>query len=314
MNSDNQSPHDWLVMLDGRASHHRCRLKSGLMISWRAFGSGPKLILLHGGHGNWKHWARNIDALSARYAIWLPDMPGFGESDDLHSPHDFDGLVDALLESMDVLFGPDEYIGLAGFSFGGLVAAHVASQRRVSALALLGAAGHGGARREYSPLRNWRDAATSVERLDALEHNLKALMLSGDTPADPIGMAIYEDACENARFRSKHPLATGKLSRNLLDVLRNVTAPLLLIWGSEDVTARNPAQFAVQLDHVPLCYEVVIVPRAGHWTQYERPDDTNRILLSWFDDQNRRPLNGDSSTEEFIRTSTNSSRTSASGT
>ncbi len=64
-------------------------------------------------------------------------MPGFGESDDLQSPHDFDGLVDALLESMDVLFGPDEYIGLAGFSFGGLVAAHVASQRRVSALALL---------------------------------------------------------------------------------------------------------------------------------------------------------------------------------
>jgi 2-hydroxy-6-oxonona-2,4-dienedioate hydrolase len=287
MNSDNQSHHDWLAMLDHRASHHRCRLKSGLTISWRAFGAGPKLILLHGGHGNWKHWARNIDALSARYAVWLPDMPGFGESDDLQSPHDFDGLVDAMLESMDILFGPDESIGLAGFSFGGLVAAHVASQRRVSALALLGSAGHGGARRAYSPLRNWRDATTRPERLDALEHNLKALMLSGGTAADPLGMAIYEDACANARFRSKHPSTTGKLSRNLLEVLCNVNAPLLLIWGGEDVTASNPAQFADQLGHVSVSYDLAIVQGAGHWAQYEKPDDINRLLLHWFDNEKR---------------------------
>jgi pimeloyl-ACP methyl ester carboxylesterase len=56
----------------------------GVRVRWRRFGTDttqPPLVLLHGGHGSWMHWLRNAEALSAGRTLWLPDMPGFNDSD-----------------------------------------------------------------------------------------------------------------------------------------------------------------------------------------------------------------------------------------
>ncbi len=47
---------------------------------WRRWGEGPPLVLLHGGAGSWTHWIRNIDALAADRTLWIPDLPGLGDS------------------------------------------------------------------------------------------------------------------------------------------------------------------------------------------------------------------------------------------
>jgi pimeloyl-ACP methyl ester carboxylesterase len=31
-------------------------------VVWRSWGSGPPLLLLHGLHGSWMHWVRNVAA------------------------------------------------------------------------------------------------------------------------------------------------------------------------------------------------------------------------------------------------------------
>jgi pimeloyl-ACP methyl ester carboxylesterase len=104
--------------------------------------------LLHGGHGSWLHWIRNIDALSREHALWLPDMPSYGDSDSLEGhPHAADRMprfVDAISSTMDGLLGARTAIDLAGFSFGGITAAFLAARRgHIRRLALLGA-GPGG--------------------------------------------------------------------------------------------------------------------------------------------------------------------------
>ena len=43
-------------------------------------GSGPPLILFHGGMGSWTHWVRNIPALRERFTVYAPDLPGCGDS------------------------------------------------------------------------------------------------------------------------------------------------------------------------------------------------------------------------------------------
>ena len=54
----------------------------GAMV-WHAWGdpAAAPVVLLHGGAGSWTHWVRNITPLvAAGRRVWVPDLPGFGDS------------------------------------------------------------------------------------------------------------------------------------------------------------------------------------------------------------------------------------------
>ena len=71
-----------IARLDAAAEHRSVPFSDGRAMHWRIFGQGNPLVLLHGGHGSWLHWIRNIDALSRDHMLFVPDLPGFGDSDD----------------------------------------------------------------------------------------------------------------------------------------------------------------------------------------------------------------------------------------
>ena len=74
--------------IDALSTHHD-PVHEGVRVRWRRFGedtSKPPLVLLHGGHGSWMHWLRNVEALSAARSVLVPDMPGFAESDTPPAP------------------------------------------------------------------------------------------------------------------------------------------------------------------------------------------------------------------------------------
>lgn len=139
----------------------------GKCIYWRRFGDGSPLVLLHSEHGSWIHWLRNVEALAQRHTVWIPDMPGFNDSDVLDQvPHGQDQmapLIDALKATLGTLVGNATPFDLAGFSFGGLVAARLATERdAVYQIALLGVAGHGTARRQRKEMMDWKTESPRV--------------------------------------------------------------------------------------------------------------------------------------------------------
>ncbi|MEI7297482.1 alpha/beta fold hydrolase [Paraburkholderia tropica] len=268
---------NWLSVLEKDVAVEQIQLVSGNRIVFRRLGKGAPLVLLHGGHGNWKHWAANIEALASRREVWVPDMPGFGDSDDIESADDFESLVQAMCESLAMLFDKVPAIDLAGFSFGGLVAAGIASRWSVRRLALLGCAGHKGPRRDYGPMLNWRAMPDADARRRALRQNLAAFMLSDAATISESAEAIYEDACVRTRFRSKAVSLAGGLAQ----CLEKVSAPVLLVWGAEDVTAARPESFFKSLPH-RSSYRFEKISPAGHWVQWERAVEVNHLLGSWF--------------------------------
>lgn len=261
---------------------------AGCEIAWHRYGeaatTATPLVLLHGGHGSHLHWARNVEALSAERAVWVPDMPGFGQSADLgtdpHDPQRLERLLDALEASLDVLCTP---VALAGFSFGGLVAACLAARLsatpgRLDRLMLMGPGGHGGQRRQRVPLVDWR-LDDPQARLQALEYNLRVFMLHDAGPADGVdttALAIHAWSCEHTRFRSR------ALSRSpsLAPALDAVTAPVLLAWGEHDVTA-EPDIIGPALVQERDGRRLEIIPGAGHWVQYERAGIVNALLTNF---------------------------------
>jgi pimeloyl-ACP methyl ester carboxylesterase len=266
--------------LDGQAQHHKVD-SSSCTVKWRQWGKGEPLVLIHGGHGSWLHWVRNIEALAAQHTVWVPDLPGFGESDTLPGdPHDPDRqsrLLGVLQDSLDQLLGPTTLIDLAGFSFGGMVAGQLAIQRgAVRRLALLGSAGHGGTRRQTTPLINWR-VPQRAERLAAMRQNLAAFMLHNDARIDELALLVHEQASLATRYRSK---AVARLPV-LVQALETFNQPVLLLWGEHDVTAVPEEAAHALLQNRPE-REWELLPGAGHWVQYELAHAVNERLKRWF--------------------------------
>ncbi|CAN7595174.1 alpha/beta fold hydrolase [Acidovorax sp. LjRoot117] len=274
--NDEQAADEQLAALRRLTQRHVVHSHGGRVV-WRMLGAGRPLVMLHGGHGSWLHWARNIEALAAQRSVWVPDMPGYGESD---APADatLASLLQRLGGSLDRLLGPQTPIDLAGFSFGGLVAAHLAAVRSgVDRLALLGAAGHGGARRPSAPLIAWRDVVGDAAALrHVMRHNLLAHMLHEPDNVDALALRIQTDACLHTRFRSKSISRAGGLQA----LLGRVRGTVRMAWGAHDSTA-TPEVLAPQLAACHPNVGCVIVPSAGHWVQYESAPAVNAMLRDW---------------------------------
>lgn len=254
----------------------------GRKVCWRSFGAGPLVVLLHGGHGNWLHWLRNIEALAVHHTVLVPDLPGYGDSDEPIPGSGLPALLDLTMATLNQLVGTAKPIDLVGFSFGGLVAAHVAAQRpQVRHLVLLGPTGHRGRRRPRGELRSWKKAAQSTDAhavAAVMRHNLAVHMLhTAKQDIDPMAVHIHTQACLHTRFRSKEISQSGGLP----EALRQRSGPSLLVWGEHDVTAEPEVISRALLEWVPDC-KTQLIEGAGHWVQFERADDINRLLLAWF--------------------------------
>jgi 2-hydroxy-6-oxonona-2,4-dienedioate hydrolase len=271
-----EAQHPLIAKLQSQALRHDIEVE-GVSVCWRQCGAGPPLVLLHGGHGSWLHWVRNIEPLSQQRTLYIADMPGYGDSAAIESG-DMQALLRITLASLNALLGAQQIIDLAGFSFGGLVAAQLAAARgHVRALCLFGAAGHRSTRRPRGKLVNWKqaykdgDARTLAEQM---RHNLAAHMLHDLASIDALAEQVHTASCVKTRFISKHVARAGGLA----EALDPFQGPTLLAWGEHDITA----------DPVPLLPTLClghahrrghIIQGAGHWVQYENAEAVNRLLL-----------------------------------
>ena len=76
-------------------------------ICWRSWGEGKAMIFLHGGYGSWAHWIKQAIPFSKKYNVLIPDMPGFGESDDLPLPHTPEKIASNIADTLQELISKD---------------------------------------------------------------------------------------------------------------------------------------------------------------------------------------------------------------
>lgn len=253
-------------------THHE-----GARMCWRRVGAGPHLLLVHGGQGSWLHWAGNIDALATKFTLWLPDLPGSGESDEIPEPITMQSLVAPLRSGLDALVGPATDVAVAAFSFGAVPAVGLTVERgHVTRLAVVGGTGHGLPRRT-ADLRKWKDLPNGPEQDEAHRYNLSQQMLHDDASIDDVAVLIHREAMQRTRLRSR-PLSRSTVMREALD---RVAIPVLMLWGEHDVTALGEST-AREMARGHPNRQWQIVPGASHWLPYERPELVNNLFIDWF--------------------------------
>jgi pimeloyl-ACP methyl ester carboxylesterase len=243
---------------------------------WRIWGSGPPLVLFHGGYGSWTHWIRNVLVLAREFTVIAPDLPGLGESATPPEPHTAEGLAAILVEGLDIVLPKDVAPHIAGFSFGGVLGGHVAAQLgdRLRALTIVGSNGLGLVR-QPTTLERVPAGAPVAEALAIHRHNLGVLMIADPSKIDELAVYIQSQNAPRGRVRSRRFSRTDTLAR----ALPLVKARLDGIWGERDATARSHLEErarVVRSFQPGARFEVIA--GAGHWAQYEAADRFNQVL------------------------------------
>jgi 2-hydroxy-6-oxonona-2,4-dienedioate hydrolase len=251
-------------------------LSKGRLV-WRIWGHGEPVVLLHGGYGSWLHWIRNVEDLSSRYRVVVPDMPGFGESGDLGEAASAFGIAEALLQGLNQIIGRGSSFRLAGFSFGGSIAGHLAvlAAGRAVQLVLVGAGGLRLPRPAPVDLVSWRHLQDPLEMREVHRSNLGTLMIHRRERIDDLAIAIQSMNAQRARTKSRPISRAGALH----DVLVDLRVSLDGIWGEYDATSVgfNEARKGF-LNSLDPDAAFAIVPDTGHWVQFEAAAAFNEIL------------------------------------
>ncbi|MFC0388268.1 alpha/beta fold hydrolase [Muricoccus vinaceus] len=266
-------PEGRLAHLAATATRAETPLGAGRM-AWHEWGAGPPLVLLHGGAGSWRHWARNIGPLAARHRVLAPDLPGLGESDLPPPEADLWGIAALVAAGIAARLGPGTPHRLAGFSFGAIIAGHVAARHgeAVTQLTLLGAGGLG-LPRQPTPLLSVRDRL-GEDRTAAHRENLARLMIADPARIDAEALAIQAWNSDHARFPSRRVTTPTSLR----DALGEVRPPLSVIYGERDAITLPDLASRIAFFQARGA-ETLVVPGAGHWVAFEAPDPVNAALL-----------------------------------
>jgi pimeloyl-ACP methyl ester carboxylesterase len=268
------APQDVIASFERRARRIETPCGDGSLV-WRVWGSGPPVVLTHGSHGAWSHWIRNVDALARDHTVVAVDLPGMGESA-MPDREDHATIVDVMATGLRTVVTPTRPVDMIGFSFGGLLAAHLAARHPdlVRRLILVDTGGLN------TPLGNIEirrgvGKLEGEERRAALRGNLLGMMLHHPDSVDELALHIHELNGFRGRLNTM-PLV---LPAKLLEVLPQLTMQVDAIWGEHDRPHPNPPtqEAVIRGVHPDVAFHVI--RDAGHWVMYERPAAFNRIVL-----------------------------------
>ena len=268
---------------------------NGFSIRYLTAGTeGLPLILLHGDATSALDWSWVIPALAANYRVYAPDFPGFGLSSKpimSYTPEFFQQFVVDFLDVLEI-----EKAIIIGNSLGGLVALSVALSHpaRVAALGLVDSSGLG---IEITPFLSqltlpiYGELATTVCRtpLGAKQRSLFRGSLffahPGKIPdvwyADQENLAQMPGYMEASISALRTQLTVFGQYKILLDSLKQLTMPTLIVWGENDIVI--PKQHGKNALKELSNGKLVVIPDCGHIPHIEQPEafvKELRIFLS----------------------------------
>jgi pimeloyl-ACP methyl ester carboxylesterase len=249
-------------------------------------GEGDAVFCVHGLGGTSNTFTPLMPVLQ-RHRVIRIDLPGSGRSQSAEGPLSIERFADVVQTVCARLNVARTHF--VGHSMGNIVCFQLATAapRLVRSLALFG------------PLIAPPDAARTAIRARA-----DKARSGGAAPMHEITLALLSGAV-SADTRSRLPLAVAFVRESLMrqggeayartcEALANtaaapverIEAPVLLVTGDEDSVAPPQAVRALaEKLHNARSTRVVVLPRCGHWTPIERPEECQRELRDFLASQ-----------------------------
>jgi len=256
----------------------------------------PVALLLHGFPEGKESWEPQLRALAeAGWRAVAPDLRGYGGTDAPKGveayamPHlvaDIEGLINALGEDQVDLVGHD-WGSLVGWPF---VSRHPKLVRTWTSLSIPHPLALGRADPEQRDKSSYVGLFHKVGKAEEVllengAQRLRAMYLLGPNPD-----AVPEETIDLFVKGMERP---GRLTAGLNYYRANlkpsayaayppspqpIKPPTTLVWGDQDpALGRRAVEETAALVEAP--YRLVVLEGAGHWLQFERPDEVSRAIV-----------------------------------
>jgi pimeloyl-ACP methyl ester carboxylesterase len=245
---------------------------NGLEIAYERVGEGPPIVFAHGAATDARMWQPQLAGLSDEFTVVAWDEPGAGRSSNV--PTDI-GLADyahylaALIDGVGL--GPAH---VAGLSWGGTVVLELYRHHPelVATLILVDtyAGWKGSLPEEEVRARVEGYRGMLAVPAGAFDPTLPGLF-AGEPPAEFV--PLLDAMASDVRPESMGAALSVMANADQRDVLPRIAVPTLLIWGEQD--ERSPLRVAQQFQQAIPDAKLVVLPRAGHMSNLERPEPFN---------------------------------------
>ena len=238
-------------------------------------GQGEPLVVIHGGGGGAEGWLQSVSELCEHYRIYVPDLPGFGDSQPMDGDHgipEFVGFVEDFTHSLGL-----KRFHLVGHSIGGGIALRYAVKfpYKIAKLVLVNSMSLG------KEIALWVSVLSSCIFCRSLGVAAAAIL---EAVKWLVNLVYAPLKFMNPFPRASINLGAGMTTlREQAEVLVNqfsqLMIPTLLVWGAKDnVVPVSNAYAAAQL--IPDC-QLHVFEDGGHSVHREKVKEFSHLLTKF---------------------------------
>lgn len=232
---------------------------------------GRPVVLMHGWGCNFSTVRSIASILETGMHVYNMDLPGHGKSPEPNTIWGVPEYTDMVKEFIDSLQLRDPV--LIGHSFGGRIAIMLASQRPITKMLLVDAAGI----KPKRPLKYY----IKVYSFKTARHVLPVVLGKGRTQRI---LDEWRGKAGSADYRQASPvmrqIMSKAINQDLTALLPSIQASTLLIWGEKD-TATPMRDARIMEKNIPDA-GLVSFPDAGHYSFLDQPGQFRAVIREFF--------------------------------
>lgn len=229
-----------------------------------SWGTGPQVVLLHGGMVTNATWDPMVPGLAEHFHVLAPERRGHGRTADVEGPFTYALMADDMISFLDeVVGGP---ASLVGWSDGGHIGLRVAVKRPDLVTKLVAISAHFDTTAADPGMNEALAASTGEEPENAFLRDMyEATSLDG-----PGHWPIFFEKCKQMILEEDQTITAEERGR--------ITSPTLIMASDDDL---------IRLEHTIELYrsipnsQLAIVPGTSHVLVMEKPAEIDRLILDF---------------------------------